>query len=130
MQKKFFEDCARASLTGTKKFPEVVRTLLEAGVEAYHVDLFRGENRYYLPSGESHVVSNGLAPHSVATNFSAPLVESAVRESQAAKITYPQFMEKIAAAGTVYYITYLGGKKVSYFGRNGEAHTEYFPGSR
>ncbi|MBX3022943.1 MAG: DUF1398 family protein [Bdellovibrionales bacterium] len=130
MDKKFFEDCAQASLTGSKKFPEVVGSLLAAGVESYHVDLTRCENRYYLPSGESHAVANGLPAIKVANAFSAAQVESAVRESQAGKITYPQFMQKIATAGVVYYITYLAGKRVVYMGRNGDSHTEYFPGSR
>jgi hypothetical protein len=31
------------------------------------------------------------------------------------------------AAGTVYYIAYLTGKQVIYFGRKGEFHIEKFP---
>src|SRR6218665_2855936 len=100
MDKKFFQECATASRTGSKKFPEIVSSLTKAGVESYHVDLFRSENRYYLPTGECHLVANEVPQSQVAEKFSASQVESAVRESQAGKITYLQFMEKIAAAGT------------------------------
>lgn len=130
MEKNFFADCAEASFTGSKKFPDIVMSLINAGVESYHVDVVRSENRYYLPSGENHTVTNHLAKAPIAEEFSASQIESAVRESQAGKINYLQFMEKARAAGCVYYITYLKGKKVVYMGRSGEFHTEYFPGSR
>ncbi len=130
MDKNFFEECAEASRTGSKKFPEIVGKLIEAGIESYHVDLVRSENRYYLPSGESHVVANNIPSTQVADSFSGAQVEAAVRASQAGKITYLQFMEQIAVAGTVYYIAYIKGKRVVYFGRLGDSHTEYFPGSR
>jgi len=130
MDRNFFEECVDASANGAMKFPAIVAKLTNAGVESYHVDMVRGENRYYLSSGESHVVTNKIPPAPAAEKFSAAEVEAAVRSSQAGAINYPQFMQQIAAAGTVYYITYIKGKKVIYFGRNGDAHTEYFPGSR
>lgn len=34
---------------------------------------------------------------------------------------------KILEAGCVYYIAYLAGQRVAYFGRGGEAHIEPFP---
>lgn len=130
MDQKFFEDCAEASITGSKKFPEIVAKLIASNVESYHVDMVRCENRYYLPQGENFVVANKLEPKIAAEKFSAEQVADAVRSSQAGKITYLQFMEKIATAGAVYYITYLTRKKVVYFGRNGDSHTEFFPASR
>ena len=130
MNKNFFEESAKSSLTGSKKFPEIVGSLINAGVESYHVDLIRSENQYYLKNGETYLVANGVPKTEVEEKFSAPAVESAVRESQAGKITYPQFMEKISAAGCSYYIAYLSGKRVIYFGRQGDLHTEYFPGAR
>jgi hypothetical protein len=36
-------------------------------------------------------------------------------------------MKEITEAGCVYYIAYLSGKKVIYFGRKGEMHVELFP---
>lgn len=130
MNKAFFEECSEASHSGQMKFPEIVSRLLEAGVESYHVDLVRGEKRYYLPDGENHVVNDQMHLERAADAFSAAQVQAAVKGSQAGQITYPQFLELIAAAGAVYYIAYLKGKRVTYFGREGDSYTEYFPGSR
>jgi uncharacterized protein YbcV (DUF1398 family) len=38
-------------------------------------------------------------------------------------------MRRAAAAGVVAYWAFLTGKKVMYFGRDGESHTEWFPGA-
>lgn len=62
MDKKLFEDCVHASVAGTKKFPEIVGDLLKIGVESYHVDLIRGENRFYLPCGELQSISVAYGP--------------------------------------------------------------------
>lgn len=130
MNQKFFEECAEASLTGSKKFPQIVGSLIEAGVESYHVDLIRAENCYYLAQNQSYQIPNGVPLTPVAETFYSEAVAHAVKESQTGQITYVQFMEKIAHAGCSYYVAYLRGKKVIYLGRHGESHTELFPGSR
>jgi uncharacterized protein YbcV (DUF1398 family) len=35
-------------------FPEVVRRLMEVGVESYFCDLARGEEIFYMTDGETH----------------------------------------------------------------------------
>lgn len=115
------------SLSGQITFPQIVGILMNEGIESYHVDLLRSENRYYPRSGESLVEKVDL-PHSpAAQEFSAAQVEAAVRGAQAGRLKYPEFVTAILNAGCVYYIAYLDGKKVSYFGRKGEAHVENFP---
>jgi uncharacterized protein YbcV (DUF1398 family) len=59
--------------------------------------------------------------------FSAEEVASAVKSIQQGKINYQEFVDQIMAAGTVFYIAYLTGKQVIYFGRKGELHIEKFP---
>lgn len=124
------DEAIRKSLLGEITFPNVVKALMEQGVESYHVDLIRGENRYYSHAAESHIISN----HHVHTNapevFSSEQVIAAIRDSQQGKINYQTFVERIVQAGCVFYIAYLTGRRVVYFGRKGDFHTEHFPTSK
>ena len=43
---------------------------------------------------------------------------------------YPQFTRQALDAGCVGYFVQITGKCVQYFGRNGEIHTEWFPGAK
>lgn len=130
MNANVIRETIQKSLTGTAKFPEIVGSLIQEGVESYHVDLLRLENRYYSTKGETQLESLPLPSKAAAKTFSASLVKDAVRKSQAGQIDYKQFIDEILDAGTVGYTAYLSGKKVIYFGREGDFHIEHFPGSR
>lgn len=130
MNANLCKEMVEASISGSLKFPEIVGKLMADGVESYHVDFVRSENRYYWPHGGSHVEPVDLSHGEAAARFSAARVEAAVRRSQAGKLTYPQFVQEVLDAGCVYYVAYLAGKRVVYFGREGDSHTEFFPGSR
>lgn len=127
MKLETLREAVQHSLTGQSKFPQIVGRLMEEGVESYHVDLVRGENRYYDRRGGSEVVK---VPHEfpdVATEFRAADVQAAIRQSQQGLINYLTFIEQITRAGCGYYIAYLDGRQVIYFGRKGESHVEPFP---
>jgi uncharacterized protein YbcV (DUF1398 family) len=111
-------------------FPEVVRRLLEVGVESYFCDLGTGAETFYLSGGETHVEKMVLPLSPVAEDFSAPDVIAAIRGAQADKIRYPEFIKRSAAAGVIAYWAFLTGRKVIYFGRKGEFHVEDFPGAK
>jgi len=66
----------------------------------------------------------------IAAQFSAAGVEAAVRQAQRGEIMYPEFTRQALAAGCVGYFVQITGKCVQYFGRNGEIHTEWFPGAQ
>ncbi|MGO8798279.1 MAG: DUF1398 domain-containing protein [Roseiarcus sp.] len=110
-------------------FPEVVKALMQAGVERYHTDLVCSNKTYYLPDGgfETLACHPTSAP---AQSFSAAGVEAAVRAIQAQAIHYREFCERIAAAGCVGYFVTLVGRRAIYYGRNGDSHIEWFPGAR
>jgi uncharacterized protein YbcV (DUF1398 family) len=80
-------------------FPEVVRRLLEVGVESYFCDLGTGAETFYLSGGETHVEKMVLPLSPVAEDFSAPDVIAAIRGAQADKIRYPEFIKRSAAGG-------------------------------
>ena len=129
-QMKVAKECAELSATGKIHFGEVVGRLMKAGIERYHADYSRMENTYYAPDGGSSVVPMEHEPTPIAQEFSAPGVEAAVRQAQRGEIMYPQFTRQALAAGCVGYFVQITGKCVQYFGRNGEIHTEWFPGSQ
>jgi uncharacterized protein YbcV (DUF1398 family) len=129
-QQSEVEQCAALSTAGRISFGDVVGRLMQAGVERYHADYSRMETTYYLPNGDSHVVPMNHAPMPVAEAFSAAAVEASVRQAQRGEIVYPQFLKQTAQAGCIGYFVQIAGKRVHYFGRNGEVHTEWFPGAR
>lgn len=108
-------------------FPEVVRRLLEVGVESYFCDLAAGADTFYLSNGKTHVEKMILPLSPVAEEFSSSDVIAAIRGAQADQIRYPEFMKRSAAAGVIAYWAFLTGRKVIYFGRKGESHVEDFP---
>ena len=124
------ERCVQASDDGTMTFPAVVGLLVEAGFERYHTDLVRHEKTFYPADGPSVRVSTAVLGGEVGRAFSAAGVEAAVRATQAGQISYATFCERITAAGCVAYEVSMVGRRVVYWGRTGESHTEYFPGAR
>ena len=127
MNVSLIQNLLNESLAGTITFPQVVAKLIEAGVESYHMDLVRGESRYYMPNGESHVEHSTFKDHEAAQSFSVLKVQMAIKAIQTGQIKFQEFLYKVMSAGTVYYIVYLSGKKVVYFGRDGDFHIEPFP---
>lgn len=120
-------ECVMLSLQGKISFPEVVGRLTVIGVERYHCDYSRRENTYYLPDGDSYVVSMEHSPVAIAEEFSAQGVEAAVREIQRGQIDYLEFVRKTAEAGCIGYFVQIAGRRVIYFGRNGDMQVEMFP---
>jgi uncharacterized protein YbcV (DUF1398 family) len=111
-------------------FPEILASLAKEGVESYHVDFLRNEFRYYATSGESLATGAALEHGGVAAQFSAERLERINQKVQAGQAAYPDFVKEGTAAGCAYYIVYLSGKKVRYFGRDGGEYVQQFPGSR
>lgn len=130
MNISLIRDVIQQSLAGTMTFPQIVGKLLAEDVESYHVDLIRSENRYYMQNGESYVETVPFSHPQAGRTFSATQVMAAIKAIQTEKITYQEFLHEIIAAGTVYYIAYLTGKKVVYLGREGDFHIEPFPNAK
>lgn len=129
-QAQAVRECAEGSVQGTMNFPRIVARLIEAGVERYHADFSRGEITYYLHDAASEVVAVPRIAKVAAQDFSADGVKSAVRASQAGEIRFPEFVDRATAAGCVGYFAQIGGRRVIYFGRNGDCHTELFPSGK
>ncbi|MGH7104387.1 MAG: DUF1398 domain-containing protein [Acetobacteraceae bacterium] len=130
-----WQDLARATLEGSESgamtFPESVRMLMEAGCDGYAVDFRRSTRTYYMPDGEAiELETERTAP--VAGRFDTAMIKEALSEAQALLpgYIYKSFCAKVARAGCAGYLVSLPGKRVLYYGRTGETHTEYFPGTQ
>jgi uncharacterized protein YbcV (DUF1398 family) len=115
------------SQAGKLIFPEVVRRLLEVGVESYFCDLANGAEIFYMTDGATHAEKMILPLTPIAAEFSSADVVAAIRGAQTDTIRYPEFMKRSAAAGVIAYWAFLTGRRVIYFGRKGEVHVEEFP---
>jgi uncharacterized protein YbcV (DUF1398 family) len=115
------------SEAGKLVFPEVVRRLLEVGVESYFCDLARGAETFYMPDGTTHFERMTLPLVPIAAEFSLAGIVTAIRGAQNDTIRYPEFVKEATAAGVIAYWVFLTGRKVIYLGRKGEQHIEGFP---
>jgi uncharacterized protein YbcV (DUF1398 family) len=131
-----WKDLAHATLEGSESgamaFPESLRILIEAGFDGYAVDFRRFTRTYYMPNGEALELKAEPTPIPVADSFNALVVREAIREAQALLpgYTYKGFCAKVAGAGCAGYMVSLLGRRVLYYGRTCETHTECFPGTQ
>lgn len=131
-----WKDLARATLegseSGTMTFPQSLQLLIEAGFDGYAVDFRRSTRTYYTRSGETLELSTAPMPTPVAEAFNAAAVKEAIREAQTLVpgYSYKDFCAKVAKAGCAGYVVSLLGRRVLYYGRTCETHTEYFPGTQ
>jgi uncharacterized protein YbcV (DUF1398 family) len=131
MKSEVVAEAARATLDGSIPFPEVVRRLIETGVEYYHVDYVALQQTYYSASGEiikTPINFEGLP--SVAADFNLVALKAAILDSQQNGQHYRDFSKRAMNAGVQGYIAFLRGKRVTYWARGGDNHTEWFPDAK
>jgi len=110
-------------------FPEVVKKLIDAGVERYHTDLVCSTKTYYMPDGAFETLPCHVVK-AAASEFDAKGVEAAIRAIQAQTIKYREFCDRIAASGCVGYFVSFAGRRAAYYGRTGDTYVEWFPGAK
>ncbi|MEA5450860.1 DUF1398 family protein [Leptolyngbya sp. CCNP1308] len=122
---------AKATLDGSMPFPEIVGKLIANGVEYYHVDYATSSFTFYSPSGAAVIAPIEFeALPSIAEDFDVAALKAAILDSQQHGQTFRAFCERAMQAGVQGYIAYLRGQRVTYFGRQGDQHTEWFPGAK
>jgi uncharacterized protein YbcV (DUF1398 family) len=129
MNAKIITETARKTLDGVISFPEVVGQLLTAGVEYYHVDYVAMKKTFYSAEGDVVVTPinyEELPP--VAADLDIAALRADILDSQRNGQEYRDFTRRAMAAGVQSYFAFLRGKRVTYLGRQGDEHTEWFPG--
>lgn len=131
MNKPIILQTAHGSLAGTISFPEAVRALLSAGVEYYQVDYVRQRKTFY--SGDGDAIStpidlSGLP--AVSADFDAAALRANILDSQQHGQKFRDFSRRAMQNGVHAYYAFLRGRRVTYLGRTGDQHTEWFPGAK
>lgn len=130
-KKQIAHDIVDGAATGRLDFGQIVGTLLQVGFDGYLVDFRAATQTFYLPDGRAHTVPIHATHTPAAATFDPEAIRAAIREAQtnAPGYTYPGFCEKVTHAGCAGYLVTFPGKRVLYFARNGQTHTEHFPGT-
>ena len=122
---------AEVTLSGAMPFPEIVGNLIKQGVEYYHVDFLSLSFSFYSANGGVVVAPLALEDlPEVATDFNAAELRAAILDSQQNSQKYPQFCARAMVSGVQSYFAFLRGQRVLYIGRQGDQHTEWFPGAK
>lgn len=125
--KSVIRETLDASNEGSIHFGQVIGNLVKAGVESYLVDYRCGRVVYYMPCGETLTLELDIPKSDIAAEFSASGIKTAILGAQCGEIMYPEFKRISQEAGCIGYTVWITGKHVTYFGRKGETHVEYFP---
>ena len=122
---------AQATLTGSMPFPDIVANLIGNGVEYYFVDYASKSFTFYGAEGavaHAPLSFEGLPP--IAEDFDKVSLQAAIVDSQQHGQAFRNFSERAVTAGVQGYFAFLRGQRVTYFGRQGDQLTEWFPGAR
>jgi uncharacterized protein YbcV (DUF1398 family) len=130
MDTKAITEAAAATLAGTMPFPEIVAKLIAAGVEYYHVDYVGRCKQFYDGTGGRVITPIDYEDLPVvASEFNSSELRAAILDSQRNGQKYRDFSARAMAAGVLGYFAFLRGRRVTYLGRTGDQHTEWFPGA-
>lgn len=131
MNADLVQQMARVTLAGDLPFPEIVGNLLAEGVEYYRIDYVAKQMSFYSSAG-SVVVAPLTFENlpAVAADFNGPALRAAILDSQRNGQEFRQFSHRAVQAGVQGYYAFLRGQRVTYLGRQGEQHIEWFPGAK
>ncbi len=109
-------------------FPVLAEVLREAGVHINSWSLPSCQSVFLMDDGA--VVQQGTplvtGTHDVPEFDEEALIE-AIRADQKGKMTFQEFLQAAWSAGVIGYDADFMGRKVSYFGTNGESYEEEYP---
>ncbi|MFZ2487691.1 MAG: DUF1398 family protein [Anaerolineae bacterium] len=120
----------RATLADSMPFHEIVGNLMDEGVDYYQVDYVRLQFTFYGAQGVVVAPLNIADLPDVAREFDSRALKSAITDSQQHGQKFGQFSARAMQAGVSSYYAFLTGQRVTYFGRQGDQHTEWFPGAQ
>lgn len=121
---------AKAALDDSLPFPQIVGELIAQGVEYCHVDYAASSFTFYSAAGATVTAAlpfEGLP--SISSGWDATALKEAIIDSQRNGQKFLQFCNRAMAAGVQGYFAFLRGQRVTYLGRAGDRHVEWFPGA-
>ena len=122
---------SEATLTGSMPFPEIVKNLMANGVEYYFVDYASKSFTFYsLEGAVAHAPLSFEDLPVISADFNKEALRAAIVDSQQHGQKFRDFCKRAVTAGVQGYFAFLRGQRVTYFGRQGDQHTEWFPGAQ
>jgi len=121
------EEALQGSNSGRLHFGQVVGMLLNAGIESYQIDYRAHRATYYMPYGDTFAIEQPGGDAGIGATFDVGAIKAAILQAQCGEVMYPEFKRLSQAAGCVGYFVWLAGRRVTYFGRDGDIHVERFP---
>jgi uncharacterized protein YbcV (DUF1398 family) len=118
-------DAKRRANEGKFRYPAYATLLVGAGVSSYTVDVATRQTEYFGKKGEKHTETGGTQ-RAIAATYDASALDAAIKLSQRGEIEYPEFMDKLAAAGVATYEARVGERVVVYEG-HGKQFMEAIP---
>ncbi|MGE5084689.1 MAG: DUF1398 family protein [Bacillota bacterium] len=126
MEAENTKDASDFSFTSRMAFSSLIMTLEKMGVESYHVDMAQQSTCYQMLNGE--VMSESFYfDGKIAQDFDDGEIRSAILDIKQNHLEYKEFLKRIMNAGIVNYVIYLKGRKIIFYGRNGDSYIENFP---
>jgi uncharacterized protein YbcV (DUF1398 family) len=122
---------AKATLDGSMPFPRIVGELIASGVEYYHVDYAASAFTFYGATGAvvtAPLTFEDMPP--ISAEFDPAALKAAILDSQQHGQKFRIFCERAMRAGVQGYFAFLRGQRVTYLGRQGDQHVEWFPGAK
>lgn len=116
-----------ASQAGSIHFGQMIGAFVSVDVESYFVDYRTRQVTYYFPNDATLQLSYAADGEVFAQDFDQAAVKVAIVGAQKGEVMYPEFKKLTQKAGCIGYFVWIKGGHVSYLGRNGETHVEYFP---
>ncbi|MFT3756838.1 MAG: DUF1398 family protein [Pseudoxanthomonas sp.] len=121
---------AKATLDGSLSFPQIIGELIAQGVEYYHVDYASMSFTFYSAAGATITAALPFERlPSISSEWNAVALKEAIIDSQQNGQQFRQFCGRAMAAGVQGYFAFLRGRRVTYLGRTGDQHVEWFPGA-
>lgn len=103
-----------------KSYPELAKGMINIGIQSYTVDVATGTTLYRLANGETALKEGNGEIKEIAPAYNNDATIQAVKDTQAGKLNYPDFMDTIAESGVRFYESTLIGKpRVTYIGAGG-----------
>jgi uncharacterized protein YbcV (DUF1398 family) len=102
-------------------YPDLVKHLIQVGIESYTVDVSSSTILYRLAQGQTMLHPGTAEIRIIENTFDKNKTIQAIRNNQQGKTDYPGFMKEIAGAGVRFYEATLIGsnKRVTYIGTGG-----------
>lgn len=123
-------NAAEATHRASMPFQEIAAMLVSARVDFYFVDYCSMKTTYYAGGDAVYCPVSYVDMPPIADAFDVERLKAAILDSQTQGQSHESFSRRVVEAGVIGYLAFLRGRRVTYVGRSGDQHTEWFPDAK